>query len=243
MGLTKIAKIVSFLVLAGLITGCLEKTESLTTDNPKAATANIWQWDDVQKSWLYNGAPIAVKPSETPTSIWTQKDNAILFRVESPRALTMFDNAPKALQMKIFQLSDSKAFLQAAKSSSGLKHLLVTEQIDPAIVGMERLIVLPGVSQSIISNRQAGARYIGIVLGYSTLKQEQIFRLIPIVTQEDGNPSEKPAEESSLLTSLINRKNKQPEFKPLAKPSHPATLKINLFLEANGISKLDVDVR
>jgi hypothetical protein len=80
------------------------------------------------------------------------------------------------------------------------------------------------------------------VLGYASLKQEQIFRLIPIVTVDDNHPTEKTVQESPLLSSLVNN-NKQPDVKPLTTLGHPAVLKINLLLEANGISKLDVDVR
>ncbi len=241
MGLKKIRKIVLLVALAVIASSCLEKTNNLNSESSDHAN-KLWQWDDVQKSWLYNGALFIPKPNDFAASVWKKKENAILLRVESLKSLNAFDNAPKALQMKVFQLTDSKAFLQAAKSASGLKHLLVTEQIDPAIVGMERLIVLPGVSQSVSLNRQEGARYIGIILGYATLKQEKIFRLIPIVTLDDSHPSEKPAEESSLLSSLVNQQTRPPEVKPLT-TGHPATLKIDLLLEANGISKLEVDAK
>lgn len=242
MALKKITKIVLLVALTVLATSCLEKTNSLNTENKEAAN-QPWQWDDTQKNWLYNGSLFTPKPNESAASAWKKKENAIILRVESLKSLNAFDNAPKALQMKVFQLTDPKAFLQAAKSSSGLKHLLVTEHIDPAIVGMERLIILPGVSQSVSLDRQEGARYIGIVLGYATLKQEKIFRLIPIVTMEDGNAAEKPASDSSLLDSLVSNKSKQPEAKSLAASGHPAVLKINLLLEANGINKLEVDAR
>lgn len=240
MGLKNSVKIVLLVALAVVASSCLEKTENLGTE--KEATNKLWQWDDTQKSWLYNGSLFTPKPNDFAASVWKKKENAISLRVESLKSLNAFDNAPKALQMKVFQLSDSKAFLQAAKSSSGLKHLLVTEQIDPAVVGMERRIILPGESQSLTLDRLEGARYIGIVLGYGSLKQDKIFRLIPIVTLEDSNPAEKPAEESSFLSSLVSSKAKQSEVKPLT-TGHPAVLKINLLLEANGINKLEVDAR
>jgi predicted component of type VI protein secretion system len=119
--------------------------------------------------------------------------------------------------------------------------LLVTEQIDPAVLGMERLIVLPGVSQSVSLDRLEGTRYIGIVLGYSSLKQEKIFRLIPIVTLDNDNNSAKISESpSALASSLVSSETKPANAKISA---HPAILKINLSLEANGINKLDVDAR
>jgi predicted component of type VI protein secretion system len=235
MGVKKIAKIVSLIALILLATSCLEKTNNLSTENMDVAN-KLWQWDDVKKSWLYNGSVFSTKTSPVlPASAWKKQANAIFLRVESLKSLNAFDNAPKALQMKVFQLSDSKAFLQAAKSSSGLKHLLVTEQIDPAVLGMERLIVLPGVSQSVSLDRLEGARYLGIVLGYASLKQEKIFRLIPIVALDDGNNT------LLLPAALTSNETKLQNAKAVALSSRPAVLKINLFLEANGINKLDVD--
>lgn len=243
MGLKKIVKIVLLVVLTVVATSCLEKANNLGTENKEVAN-KLWQWDDLQKSWLYNGSLLPPKVNESPSPVWKRQENAILLRVDSVKSLNAFDDAPKALQMKVFQLSDPKAFLQAAKSSSGLKHLLVTEQIDPAILGMERLIVLPGVGQSVSLARLEGARYIGIVLGYATLKQEKIFRLIPIVTLDDDNNMAKTSEISSLLpSSLVSRESKQANVKAATISGRPAILKINLFLEADGIDKLDVDAR
>jgi type VI secretion system VasD/TssJ family lipoprotein len=238
MDMKKIVKIVLLVALTVVASSCLEKANNLSTENQD--TANILHWDDQQKSWVYHGSAFLPKTNEFPASVWKRQENAITVRVESVRSLTAFDNAPKALQMKVFQLSDPKAFLQAAKSSSGLKHLLVTEHIDPAILGMERVIVLPGVSQTVSLDRQEGARYIGIVLGYANLKQEKIFRLIPIVTLDDDNHVGKTAEVPSLLPSALVSNETKPSR---AIPSRPALLKINLFLEAYGINKLDAVAR
>lgn len=244
MGLSKIVKIVSLVALTILATSCLEKVNNLNTANQDVAN-KLWQWDDQQKNWRYNSSLFSAKVSEPSASVWKKQENAIILRVESVKSLNAFDNAPKALQMKVFQLSDPKAFLQAAKSASGLKHLLTTEQIDPAVLGMERLIVLPGVSQSVSLDRLEGARYIGIVLGYASLKQEQIFRLIPLVTLDDDNNTANLSETSTQLpsTTLVSKENQPANVKAVTTPSRVAILKINLSLGANGINKLDVDAR
>lgn len=239
MSLKKIVKILALVALTVLASSCLEKANNPGTVNQNE-TNNLWQWDDQQKNWLYNGSLFSPKAAEPAASVWKKQENGIILRVESVKSLTAFDNAPKALQMKVFQLSDSKAFLQAAKSASGLKHLLTTEQIDPAVLGMERLIVLPGVSQSVPLTRLEGARYIGIVLGYASLKQEQIFRLIPIVMLDDDNTvSEKSAEISAPLPATLNDK----QVSTAKTSGRAATLKIILSLGATGIDKLDVDAR
>jgi predicted component of type VI protein secretion system len=237
MGLPKIIKVVLLVILTVLATSCLEKVDNLGSLN---RDSDKLHWDDKQKGWAYNGALLLPKPSDLPLSLLKQKENSILLRVESPKTLNSFDNAPKALQMKIFQLSDAKAFLHAAKSSTGLKHLLVTEQIDPAILGMERLFVLPGIGQSLSLTRLEGTRYIGIVLGYASLKQEKIFRLIPILALDDNNEIAKAPEIASSLTSSFISSPNKPANKSLNISGRPADLKINLFLEANGIDKLDV---
>ncbi len=235
MGLPKIIKVVLLVILTVLATSCLEKVDNLGSLN---RDSDKLHWDDKQKGWAYNGTLFVPKPSDLPTSLLKQKENSILLRVESPKALNAFDNAPKALQMKVFQLSDAKAFLHAAKSSSGLKHLLITEQIDPAILGMERVFILPGMGQSLSLTRLEGTRYIGIVLGYATLKQEKIFRLIPILPLDDNNEIAGKTSQvaSPLANSLISGTSLTNQSITLA---HPADLKINLFLDANGINKLD----
>ncbi|MEY4767448.1 MAG: type secretion system outer rane lipoprotein TssJ [Pseudomonadota bacterium] len=205
-----------------LLNGCAEKANTVTANN-KNEYSTLWEWDDQKKIWLYNGSLFAPKASETTTE-WTPKEKAISLTVGSAKSLNAFDNAPKALQMKVFQLSDPTAFLRAAKSTSGLRHLLITEQIDPANLGSERLIILPGTTQNLQFDRLKGTRYIGIICGYSTLKAEQVFRLVPIIAMNDKN----------IETSANNGVNTQ---------GRPAIIKMELFLGAAGIDKLHVDVK
>lgn len=240
MSVKKIAKIAVLMALTALTSSCLEKADNLSSDT-KNASNSVWQWDDQQKSWLYNGSLYTAKFDNSTTPLWKKQENSIVLQIESVKSLTNFDSAPKALQMKIFQLSDPKAFLQAATSSSGLKHLLTTEQIDPAVVGMERLFVLPGISQTINLDRKEKARYIGVVLGYASLNQEKISRLVPIVVLDDEDSEGKSSKFPSLLASINSdsAQNTQKEKNSL----RPAVLKMNLVLEANGINKLAVDVK
>lgn len=220
--------------------GCIEKTNNVVTVENKEPLSRLWQWDDQQKNWLYNGGFFTPKAVDTNLVTWTGKEQAISLNVESPKSLNTFDNAPKALTMKVFQLSDAKAFLHAAKSSTGLKHLLITEQIDPAILSMERLIVLPGTSQTINLDRQENARYVGIVLGYSTLKQDKIFRLIPIVAIDDNAQT---LNVSSLLSASLASVEGKPAPNTIKNSARPAILKMNLSLGASGIDKLDVEAK
>jgi type VI secretion system VasD/TssJ family lipoprotein len=235
----KIASIISLVVLTLSLGGCIEKTGNVTVEN-KGPVNSLWQWDDQQKNWLYNGGLFAPKAVDNDTVAWKAKEKAIFVNIESPKVLNAFDNAPKALSMKIFQLSDAKAFLHAAKSSSGLKHLLITEQIDPAILSMERLIILPGTSQVVSLDRQENTRYIGIILGYSSLKQDKIFRLIPIVAIDDNAQT---LDVSSLLTASLASVEGKAATKVIKTSARPAVLKMNLSLGATGINKLDVEAK
>lgn len=233
-------KIVLLFAFTALTTGCLEKSKNTAAESPakQQITDKRWQWDDQRKEWAYNGSLFKRKPEEPSPSVWKNQDNAIVLNVESPKTLTLFDNAPNAVQMKVFQLSDSKAFSQAAKSASGLKHLLVTEQIDPAILAMQRLMVLPGVAQTLTLDRKAGARYIGIVLGYASLEQARIFRLIPLVSVENDNAGDSKI--SAFLPTAVAADKTQ--INVAAKETvRAAILRLNLQLKADGIDRLDVD--
>lgn len=182
-----------------------------------------WRWDETRRTWLFNGQPFVARTTEG--AVWEGKEQAIVVHIDAASSFRAFDNNAGILLMKVFQLSDSKAFSRSAKSTSGLRHLLTAEPIDPANFGGKRLVVVPGKLQRATLNRQDGARYVGIVLGYSNLKQEKIFRLVPIVTLDNDNAA--PSSASGKLTK---------------DQVHPATLDIKITLGEDGISKFDVVV-
>lgn len=240
----RLATLGKLLLCAALLstTACVQKTNTLATDNKKAI-ANSWHWNDEQKQWFYNGSVFDVEKNNYPAS-WEFEKQAISLDIKSVQSLNAFDNAPNALLMKIFQLSDSKAFLKAAESSSGLRHLLTAEQIDPACVGVERFLVLPGNTQKLTLDRIEGARYIGVVLGYSNLEQAQIFRLIPIVTiQQNQSSVPEVVTEPSLFSSFLKTDSSKKNSQVISVDSRPALLNLKLSLGANGISSLYIDAK
>ena len=221
----KLTTITKWLLLISVlvITACVQKVEKPVQLPQKAIVVNQWRWNDLQQNWVDKGKIFdgeAKKVSEMP---WVHQQKAISLEIKSERSLNTFDNAPNALLMKVFQFTDPRAFLIASKSSSGLKRLLTAEQIDPACIGIERFIVLPGNKQTLIIDREEGARYLGVVLGYSNFKQSKISRLIPIVTLKKAikkNPS-----------SLVITENR------------PALLKLKLSLGVDGINQFDIDAK
>jgi type VI secretion system VasD/TssJ family lipoprotein len=206
-----------------VITACVQKVEKPVQLPQKAIIVNQWRWDDQQQNWVDKGNVFDAEAKKISEMPWTYQQKAILLEIESEKSLNAFDNVPNALLMKVFQFTDPRAFLIASKSSSGLRRLLTAEQIDPACIGIEHFIVLPGNKQTLVLDREEGARYIGVVLGYSNFKQAKIARLIPIVTLEKTKSGD-----SSVIVISGNR---------------PALLKLKLSLGANGISQLDIDVK
>ncbi len=240
----RLATFTKSLLCAALLatTACVQQPGQLTDSSGKQVVADSWHWDDQQKQWFYNGSSFDVKTSGY-SALWKPEKQAISLDIKSGKSLNSFDNAPNGLLMRVFQLSDPTAFLKAAESSSGLRRLLTAEQIDPACVGTERLIVLPGNTQKLTLDRIEGARYIGVILGYSNLKQAKIFRLIPIVTIKNRPVKQAVKKEPSLFSSFWKTDSPKKSTQPVAIDSRPALLKLKLSLGADGISNLDIDAK
>ena len=215
-------------ILCAMGMGCSEK---------KDTPIQLWQWDDVQKHWLYEGETFTPASTQASPAVWKKQDNAISMSVESPAALTAFDNAPKALQLKVFQLRDASAFLQATTAKGGLKQLLMTEAADPTLVKVERFIVLPGETQTLSFARQEGARYLGVILGYASDSPEKFSRLIPIVTVDEAHPKEKIPGVLPFLSALFKSKDSANSVE------QPVALKLKLSLEATEINQLAIEVK
>jgi len=229
-----LVKIITVLLLIFATTACVEKANNVKEQA-------LWQWDDAKRTWLYEGKSAVIRPTEN--EVWAAQAKAISLTITSPQALHTFDKAPRALAMKFFQLSDQTAFLRATQSKSGLLHLLKTEQIDPANLATKRLIILPGTTQTLSFDRQEGARYVAVILGYANLKQEKIFRLIPIVAMNNEENVDKPNKFSAALGSLFKPKSNAPEPKATKDMVHPAQLKLKLSLADSSIDKLEIEVQ
>ena len=184
MTLAMIAKNL-LLISVLVITACVKKVEKPVQLPQKAIIVNQWRWDDQEQNWVDKGNVFNAEAKKVSEMPWVHQQNAISLEIKSEKSLNAFDNSPNALLMKVFQLTDPRAFLIASESHSGLKRLLTAEQIDPACIRVERFIVLPGNKQTLLLDREEGVRYLGIILGYSNFQQSKISRLIPIVITEN----------------------------------------------------------
>jgi predicted component of type VI protein secretion system len=223
-------------VLLGLLvfslTACVQQIDSSVPALKTSLNLHSWHWDDQQQHWINQGAIFDIDAKNIATMPWEHQKKAIALEIESVNWLNSFEEPPTLL-MKIFQFSDSRAFLRALTSRSGLQHLLIAKQIDPACISVKHFRVSPGQTQQLILDRVAGARYIGIVLGYSDLKQTSIARLIPIVTlktTKNINPI-MPINVSATALRLnpINHR--------------PALLTLKLSLGAESINNLAIDIK
>jgi predicted component of type VI protein secretion system len=228
MDLKKCIKSVLLFAVILLLTGCLGKSD---------APVQLWRWDDIQKNWLYDEVFYTPNSTENRDTVWIKQANAVTLHVETLKSLTNFDNASQALQIRIFQLTDSGAFLQAAQSSNSVKHLFVASPSEVASVGVESVIVLPGESQTLSFERQAKARYIGLILGYAKATPDKVFRLVPIVTTDAHHPKEEQRGLLAFFTRLFKRWTHSEKSQT---PAQPVSLEMKLLLEAAGINKLDV---
>ncbi|MCK5925168.1 MAG: type VI secretion lipoprotein TssJ, partial [Methylococcales bacterium] len=136
-------------------------------------------------------------------------------------------NRQQELLMKVFQFTDPTAFLIATQSVTGLKHLLTAAQIDPACINDKHFFISSGRSQKITLKRLGGARYLGIVIGYTNLEGSRIARLIPIVTVNKRKVIDVKKHSPSMLTDVLR----------------PASLALKLSLGENGIRRLNIEAK
>lgn len=230
--MTKVLLLVSILV----IFACVQKTELPMQPLKSAVTVNSWHWNDQQQHWINQGSIFDINAKNLSKIPWSYQKKAISLEIESVKPLEVFDDTSNALLMKVFQFSDSRAFLSATTSSSGLKHLLTAEQIDPACISVERFMILPGNTQKLVLDRVEGARYIGVVLGYSNFKQSKISRLIPIVAFTETIATK------VMSSSPFSKIDSLAKMKPSVTVDHrPALLKLKLSLGTQGITRFTID--
>ncbi len=223
------------LVVLLVMTACVQKLELPAKVIQKTVIVSSWSWDDFQQHWVDKGTVFNAEDNIISEILWDYQKKAISLEIESVNNLSSFDKRNDSLLMKVFQFTDPRAFLIAIKSSSGIKRLLTVEQIDPACINSEDFIVLPGNKQQLTLDRVDGARYLGIVLGYSGFEQSQVSRLIPIITLKKDNKFTK----KNVYSLKIDNENK-----PIVMINdRPALLKLKLSLGVNGINSLNIDAK
>ncbi len=109
-------------------------------------------------------------------------EEGIKFTFLADPRLNLYSGIPHTLYICIYQLKDPNAFNRQADNDSTIYELLGEGCgfTDPSVVGSKPLTVQPGEKVEVALDRAEGARYVGLVAGYSSLKKDSVARLFDI---------------------------------------------------------------
>jgi type VI secretion system VasD/TssJ family lipoprotein len=130
------------------------------------------------KAWL--PALLALSLVSCATTEWRYEKDAIRLHLVSDRNLNLFGGIPHTLLLCVYHLRDPNAFNQAMDEKDGLVKLLECVRFDPSVTYTKRIIVQPGQEVTESLDRAEGARYVGLVAGYSQLQKERVARFYEI---------------------------------------------------------------
>lgn len=114
--------------------------------------------------------------------------DAVRIHLTADSRLNQFEAAAHPLLLCVYHLRDPNGFNQILDEPDGISKLLDCSRFDPAVTNTKKIFIQPGGEVTERLDRPEGAKYVGIVAGYSTLKKEDSVRLypIPIVKQRVG---------------------------------------------------------
>jgi type VI secretion system VasD/TssJ family lipoprotein len=115
--------------------------------------------------------------------------NAIHLMLRSDPKLNFYKDLPHPLLVCVYQLRDPNSFNQLSDDTDGLYELLQCSLFDPTVLNSKRLTVHPGQDLDISLDRAEGAKYVGLVAGYYSIKKDRISRLfdIPVEVVEEAS--------------------------------------------------------
>lgn len=119
-------------------------------------------------------------PPPLPTPQWIYAKDGITLHFKADNLLNMNDDNPHTLLVCLYQLRDKSMFEQLAGNEDGIYQLLDGESFGDSVSTVKRLFIQPKEDLSIVMDRLAGTRYLGIVAGYVVLQKERMIRIIDI---------------------------------------------------------------
>jgi len=128
--------------------------------------------------------------------------------------LNKSEDTPHSLMVCLYQLRNKSMFEQLASNEDGINQLLDCEAYNSSVNSVDRVIIHPSQNLSIVLNRIAGTRYLGIVAGYFVLQKDRMIRTIDIpvvVTENSRFPAviTKKSTQASILNLVINLGSEQ----------------------------------
>lgn len=119
---------------------------------------------------------------------WDYQRNGIQIELIAAADLNAYFDQPHTLILGVFQLEDSKTFMQLANDAKTLTAMLASGQASTGILHMERYVVSPGTREVLDIDRVQDARFIGIAAGYYRFDPPGAARLfrIPLNIRSEG---------------------------------------------------------
>jgi len=118
--------------------------------------------------------------SGTPKSeAWREK--SVDLSIKGDPQLNLYQNSSHTLYLCTLQLKDPNAFNQLVDERGGMEKLLSEcNRFDGSVAYTKRYVVQPGQLVSDKQDHAEGARFMGIVAGYYSMKKGNVVRLFPI---------------------------------------------------------------
>lgn len=166
----------------GALVGC--------ASGQKVGTSAVEGAKDAVKETAKTETSSALKEAErTGSAVIADKDvegDVIAVTVTPSKDLNTFNNQPHTLVIVFYQLSQSSVFSQFLDTPEGKAKLLSGDSFDASVVSRRKVVVQPGVAQTIVLDRIENARYLGVVAGYYNVQTRDMSRLVPVVRETTG---------------------------------------------------------
>lgn len=111
---------------------------------------------------------------------WKLQKDGIVMHFQADNHLNKSHGKAYTLYLVLYQLSDPNSFNQLCEDEDGLSKLLECKVYDESVASVKSVYIYPGSDVTHKLERAEGARYLGIVAGYSVLAKERIVRLIEV---------------------------------------------------------------
>ena len=123
-------------------------------------------------------------------------------RLKSNKLLNINEGTPHTLMIGLYQLRNKSMFNQLASNTDGVYQLLDCKAFDSSVTSVKRLFVHPDQDLSIVMDRLAGTKYIGLVAGYFVLQKERMVRVIDIPVLYSADKKTAQADNLKLIINL-----------------------------------------
>ena len=123
--------------------------------------------------------PLVKQPPE-----WGYEKDAILLHLVSAPQLNLYQKQPHSLVICLYHLRDLNGFHQLMNEKDGLAKLLDCNRFDPSVANSKRLVVQPNRELTESLDRPDGAKFLGLVAGFYSLRREDAARTYAIPVTE-----------------------------------------------------------